>query len=157
LAYDGSNPDKPIYLAINGSIYDVSKGRGIYGPGGSYNYFAGVDASRAYVTGCFAEDRTLDMRGIELMYLPRDDPDVDAYWTAKELDELKEKELREAKEKVEKGFKHWVDFFANSDKYIKVGTVKREEGWLEKTEPKELCATAEKRRGKRKIPKDKKA
>lgn len=152
-AYDGSDPEKPIYLAINGTIYDVTKGRGIYGPGGSYNWFAGVDASRAYVTGCFAEDRTPDMRGVELMYLPRDDPDVDAYWTADEMAALKAKELAEANEKVEQGLKHWANFFANSDKYSKVGTVKQEEGWLEKTKPKELCASAEKRRSKRKIPK----
>lgn len=151
--YDGSDPEKPIYLAINGTIYDVSNGRGIYGPGGSYNWFAGVDASRAYVTGCFAEDRTPDMRGVELMYLPRDDPEVDAHWTAEEMAAIKAQELVEAREKVEKGLKHWVDFFAKSRKYNKVGLVKRGEGWLEKLEPRELCASVEKRRSKRKIPK----
>jgi predicted heme/steroid binding protein len=153
-AYDGQDPEKPIYLAINGTIYDVSNGRHIYGPGGSYNVFAGVDASRAYVTGCFADDRTPDMRGVELMYLPLDDPETDSYWSHKEMAKLKERELEAAKAKVEKGLKHWVDFFAKSKKYSKVGYVKREEGWLEKQAPRELCAQAKKGRAKRKLPKN---
>ncbi|UZP41993.1 hypothetical protein NXS19_009809 [Fusarium pseudograminearum] len=33
--YDGRDPDRPILLAINGTIYDVSPGRRMYGPGGS--------------------------------------------------------------------------------------------------------------------------
>lgn len=61
--FDGSDPNKPIYLAINGKIFDVSAGRHTYGPGGSYEVFAGRDATRAFVTGCFLEDRTGDMRG----------------------------------------------------------------------------------------------
>ncbi|KAM3069527.1 hypothetical protein ACMFMF_008744 [Clarireedia jacksonii] len=77
-AYSGTEPDTPIYLAINGSIYDVSAGRKHYGPGGSYHFFAGVDASRAFVTSCFTEDRTPDMRGVEKMFLPVDDEVVDA-------------------------------------------------------------------------------
>src|SRR5205814_4778334 len=65
--YDGTNPDLPIYLAINGTIFDVSASRHIYGPGGSYHFFAGHDATRAYVTGCFTEDITPDLRGVEEM------------------------------------------------------------------------------------------
>lgn len=60
-AYDGSDPDKPILLAINGTVYDVSNGRRHYGPGGSYHFFSGADASRAFVTNCFKEDITPDM------------------------------------------------------------------------------------------------
>jgi predicted heme/steroid binding protein len=71
--YDGSNPDLPIYLSINGTIFDVSAGRHTYGPGGSYSVFAGRDATRAFVTGCFLEDTTDDMRGAELIYVPVDD------------------------------------------------------------------------------------
>lgn len=93
------------------------------------------------------------MRGAELMFLPRDDPQVDAHWTAEEMAAIKAQELADARDKVEKGLKHWVDFFAKSRKYNRVGTVKREEGWLEKMEPRELCASVEKRRSKRKIPK----
>ncbi|TPX34491.1 hypothetical protein SmJEL517_g02804 [Synchytrium microbalum] len=62
--YDGSDPTKPIYLAIVGKVYDVSAGRRHYGPDGSYAFFAGRDAGRAYVTGCFQTHLTHDMRGL---------------------------------------------------------------------------------------------
>ncbi|KAK9100106.1 hypothetical protein Scep_023536 [Stephania cephalantha] len=45
--FDGTNPDKPIYVAIKGRVFDVSSGKTFYGPGGSYCSFAGRDASRA--------------------------------------------------------------------------------------------------------------
>ncbi|KAI0076142.1 cytochrome b5 [Panus rudis PR-1116 ss-1] len=45
--FDGSSPDKPIYVAIKGTVFDVSHKRETYGKGGSYNIFAGRDASRA--------------------------------------------------------------------------------------------------------------
>ncbi|KAK7692184.1 hypothetical protein QCA50_003807 [Cerrena zonata] len=45
--FDGSNADKPIYVAIKGTVFDVSHKKETYGPGGSYNLFAGKDASKA--------------------------------------------------------------------------------------------------------------
>ncbi|KAI0338290.1 progesterone binding protein [Trametopsis cervina] len=45
--FDGSDSSKPIYVAIKGTIFDVSHKRETYGPGGSYNLFAGKDASKA--------------------------------------------------------------------------------------------------------------
>ncbi|XVF48241.1 hypothetical protein PTKIN_Ptkin03bG0174200 [Pterospermum kingtungense] len=45
--FNGSEPSKPIYLAINGRVYDVTAGKSFYGPGGDYALFAGKDASRA--------------------------------------------------------------------------------------------------------------
>jgi hypothetical protein len=35
--YDGSDPSKPIYLAIRGEVFDVSANPRIYGKGGAYN------------------------------------------------------------------------------------------------------------------------
>lgn len=32
--FDGSDPSKPLYIAIRGKIYDVSASRQFYGPGG---------------------------------------------------------------------------------------------------------------------------
>jgi len=43
--YDGSDPAKPIYLAMNGLVYDVTTGRKFYEPGGSYHWLAGKDSS----------------------------------------------------------------------------------------------------------------
>lgn len=151
-AYDGTDPKKPLYLAINGTIYDVSAGSRMYGPGGSYHVFAGTDASRAFVTGCFAEDRTVDMRGVEEMFLPLDDPERDAHWTTAEMAELRVQEMENAKNRVHSSLKHWVDFFGKSKKYTPIGHVKREEGWLEKTPMRELCAPALKGRKKRPLP-----
>lgn len=53
--YDGSNPDLPIYLAIIGDVFDVTRGKQHYGPGMGYSFFAGVDGTRAFVTGEFNE------------------------------------------------------------------------------------------------------
>ncbi len=150
--YDGTDETKPLYLAINGTIYDVSSNRRTYGPGGSYRYFAGVDAARSYVTGCFAEDRTADMRGVEEMYLPLDDPEVDSHWRPAELAALKEKERAEALKRVHDGLLHWVNFFENSPKYNKVGYLKRPKNWLASEPRRPLCKSAAKGRTKRTIP-----
>ncbi|KAK7031073.1 hypothetical protein VNI00_013673 [Paramarasmius palmivorus] len=44
--FDGSDPEKPIYVAIKGTIFDVTNKRDVYGSGKSYNIFAGKDGSR---------------------------------------------------------------------------------------------------------------
>ncbi|KAL8171740.1 hypothetical protein V2J09_023544 [Rumex salicifolius] len=51
--YNGTDESLPILLGILGSVFDVTKGRSHYGPGGSYSQFAGRDASRAFVSGDF--------------------------------------------------------------------------------------------------------
>ncbi|KAM0330733.1 hypothetical protein ACHAQA_003685 [Verticillium albo-atrum] len=152
LAYDGSTPDTPIYLAINHTIYDVSSNTRTYGPGGSYSAFAGHDASRAFVTGCFAEDRVPDMRGVETMFLPLDDDEVDRHWTYAELQALRVTELETARGKVHDALKHWVDFFGNSDRYQRIGYVKLEDDWEAKQPVRKLCDKAQLGRVKRKLP-----
>jgi len=63
LKYNGEDPKLPIYLAIDGLIYDVSSNLRTYGKGGSYNHFTGRDCARAFVTGCFKTHQTHDTRG----------------------------------------------------------------------------------------------
>lgn len=55
-----------ILLAVNGSVYDVSSNPRSYGPLGGYHFFAGRDAARAFVTGCFKTDLTHDLRGLDM-------------------------------------------------------------------------------------------
>ncbi|OIV91462.1 hypothetical protein TanjilG_02080 [Lupinus angustifolius] len=64
-AYDGSDLEKPLLMAIKGQIYDVSQSRMFYGPGGPYALFAGKDASRALAKMSFDEkDLTGDTSGL---------------------------------------------------------------------------------------------
>lgn len=37
--YDGNGPDKRILMAVNGSVYDVTRGRRFYGPGNCFSLF----------------------------------------------------------------------------------------------------------------------
>lgn len=64
--HDGTDPKLPIYLAINGLVYDVSSSRKIYGPKGAYHKLSGKDAARVFVTGCLMipEEYTYDLRGL---------------------------------------------------------------------------------------------
>jgi len=43
--FDGSDGSAPIYLALNGLVYDVSTGRDFYKTDGPYHYLAGKDSS----------------------------------------------------------------------------------------------------------------
>ncbi|KAJ5998070.1 hypothetical protein N7499_005550 [Penicillium canescens] len=143
--YNGTDTTLPLYLAVNGTIYDVSENRMIYGPGGSYNFFAGRDATRAFVTGCFKDDLTADIRGVETMFVPVEDV-VDEALTSAQKKIRRERELRAAKAKVEATVKRWQGFFANHKKYFEVGRVV--DGTVDGEEwP--LCESAEKQRPKR--------
>jgi len=50
--YDGSSEECQgrICVAVNGKIFDVTRGRRFYGPGSPYSGFAGKDASRGLAT-----------------------------------------------------------------------------------------------------------
>jgi membrane-associated progesterone receptor component len=65
-AYDGSDPGKPLLIGIRGQVYDVTRGRDFYGPGGPYGMFAGKDCTRALAKVSFdAELFTGDVDGLE--------------------------------------------------------------------------------------------
>jgi predicted heme/steroid binding protein len=154
--YNGTSPDLPIYLSINQTIFDVSASPQTYGPGGSYHVFAGRDATRAFVTGCFADDTTSDLRGAEEIYIPieptpGDDQAVDEEERKLSSAEKKmraERERREAKKRVRKEVEKWETFYRDSKKYFEVGKLV---GVGEYTGPvPTLCASAQKGRPKRK-------
>ncbi|XP_054728518.1 neuferricin homolog [Anastrepha obliqua] len=50
--FNGEN-GAPLYLAIMGTVFDVSKGIKHYGPGCAYNFFVGRDASVSFINGEF--------------------------------------------------------------------------------------------------------
>ena len=63
-AYDGSDPGK-LLVGVRGTLYDVSSNGEMYGKGGSYNLFAGIDASRALAKMSFKpEDLNGDLEGL---------------------------------------------------------------------------------------------
>ncbi|KAK1078404.1 hypothetical protein LTR33_007265 [Friedmanniomyces endolithicus] len=156
--HTGSPPGSPIYLALNGTIYDVSSNPRIYGPGGSYAIFAGKDAARGFITGCFAEDGNADLRGAEYTYVASDIPlpveyggdvgDVGKLTGAQKS--YREGELRRARKMVRDTIAGWASMFRGEGgkEYFEVGKVVREEGWLEREEKKVLCAQAIKGRPK---------
>ena len=97
------------------------------------------------------------MRGVEEMYLPLDDPETDKFWTYDEMQALRAQERADALEKVDDQFRHWTNFFANNDQYMRVGRVILPDDWLEKTPRRELCANAQKGRKRRMLPHEKEA
>lgn len=44
--FDGTTPDNPIYIGLDGYVYDVTSGRKFYEKGGTYHYLAGKDSSK---------------------------------------------------------------------------------------------------------------
>ncbi|KAM8916173.1 neudesin [Spinachia spinachia] len=45
--HDGSAEGRPIYMAVKGVVFDVTKGKEFYGHGAPYNALVGKDATRA--------------------------------------------------------------------------------------------------------------
>ncbi|KAJ2959116.1 hypothetical protein NQZ79_g5403 [Umbelopsis isabellina] len=95
-AFDGTSDNGRILMAVNGSVYDVTRGRNFYGPGGPYGNFAGRDASRGLAKNSF----DLDM-------LTEEDKPID------KLEDLNKDEWDSLRE--------WEQHFAN--KYLLVGTL----------------------------------
>ncbi|MDP2439161.1 MAG: cytochrome b5-like heme/steroid binding domain-containing protein [archaeon] len=55
MGYDGRDAGLPILISIEGVVFDVTAGKRVYGPGGSYHFFAGRDATRSFADGCLDE------------------------------------------------------------------------------------------------------
>ncbi|PVU89284.1 hypothetical protein BB561_005444 [Smittium simulii] len=91
--FNGEVSTRPLYLAIDTEVYDVTAGAAFYGKGAGYNIFAGRDCARAFATNCLSQEDhfTHDLRG------------------------LSEDEL--------KALHAWKSFFKNHQKYFKVGSV----------------------------------
>jgi predicted heme/steroid binding protein len=153
--YNGSDPSLPIYVAVNGSIYDVSASPRFYGQGAGYNVFAGRDASRAFVTGCLEEDLIPDLRGVEDMFVPMDleQPPVvpeDATEAERKASRREWKLRREqaravGRQKVRETIEIWVKTFDGGlkDKYWKVGHVKMPKDYKKNLgPPNKLCQRA---------------
>ncbi|KAJ6111180.1 hypothetical protein N7486_003415 [Penicillium sp. IBT 16267x] len=145
--YDGSDESLPIYLAVNGTIFDVSANPRMYGPGGGYHFFAGRDATRAFVTGCFSEDLTPDLTGVEEMFMPVEDVENESL-TSAEKKVRREREMRHAKAQIAQTVARWEGFFGNSKKYFRAGKVVGVEKDAEDGK-RVLCGAAQNQRPKR--------
>jgi len=78
--YDGSDPGKPLLIAIRGHVYDVTRGRDFYGPGGPYGMFAGKDCTRALAKVSFDEELfTGDTERLELEELEKLDEWIEMF------------------------------------------------------------------------------
>jgi predicted heme/steroid binding protein len=63
--YNGVSDPNKLALAILGEVYDVSAGAKHYGPGKGYNFFCGIDGTRAFVTGEFNKEGLVpDVHGL---------------------------------------------------------------------------------------------
>ncbi|KAJ2004815.1 Dihydrodipicolinate synthase [Coemansia thaxteri] len=113
---DGRDEDTALHIAVRRVVYDVSKARGFYGPGGPYCNFAGRDASRGLARGEF-----------DTSVLTELDEAVDSL---EDLDKGQNEALDE-----------WATFFAG--KYVPVGRLVDTAEGLEKTKKKK--AEAEKK------------
>lgn len=63
--YDGSEDDQPIYMAVKGVVFDVSKGKEFYGKDAPYNALVGKDSTRAVAKmSLHPDDLTPDTTGL---------------------------------------------------------------------------------------------
>ncbi|XP_048831131.1 neudesin [Brienomyrus brachyistius] len=64
-SYNGQEEGKPIYLAVKGVVFDVTKGKEFYGRGAPYNALAGRDCTKAVAKMSLdPEDLTHDTTGL---------------------------------------------------------------------------------------------
>ncbi|KIY43690.1 progesterone binding protein [Fistulina hepatica ATCC 64428] len=76
--FDGSDPSRPIYVSIKGTVFDVTRKADVYGPGKSYGLFAGKDASKALgMSSLKSEEAVPDYSGLS----PADRKTLDDWYT----------------------------------------------------------------------------
>merc|ERR1712150_37970 len=66
--FNGKNDAKPIYFALLGDVFDVTKSADFYGKNGDYSVFAGNDITRAVALWTKDKkeiDRGMDLRGLQ--------------------------------------------------------------------------------------------
>jgi membrane-associated progesterone receptor component len=62
---DERGHDKEVYLSLNGIVFDVSKGRDFYGPGGPYEKFAGHECGIALAKMSFDTEHLDNLKGCQ--------------------------------------------------------------------------------------------
>jgi len=62
---DKNDEDKPVYLALNTTVFDVSEGRNFYGPDGPYEIFAGHECGVALAKMSFEAEHLDDFDGVQ--------------------------------------------------------------------------------------------
>lgn len=62
-----SGDDKPVYLSVNGTVFDVSAGRDFYGPEGPYSKFSGRECGIALAKMSFDDQHLDDVKGCETL------------------------------------------------------------------------------------------
>lgn len=60
---DSNGSDKPVYLSVNGIVFDMSSGRDFYGPGGPYAGFAGHECGVSLAKMSFDAEHLDDLAG----------------------------------------------------------------------------------------------
>eukprot|EP01132_Coremiostelium_polycephalum_P003232 gene3232-4046_t len=80
--YDGlTNQNDPIFIAVKGKIYDVSSKPSMYGKDGSYNLFAGHDATVCLAKSSFEKSELNPSDEVVAALTPEQKDSLDNWFT----------------------------------------------------------------------------